>query len=51
MKKFELFMGCFGNGITVCNKAVQEHGDYKLQNVGKSHGMLIPLDMYHLMHY
>lgn len=30
MKKFELFMGCLGNGITVCNKAVQEHGDYKV---------------------
>lgn len=29
MKKFELFMGCFGNGITVCNKAVEENGDYK----------------------
>lgn len=29
MKKFELFMGCLGNGITVCNKAVQENGDYK----------------------
>lgn len=29
MKKFELFMGCFGNGITVSNKAVMEHGDYK----------------------
>lgn len=29
MKKFELFMGCLGNGITVCNKAVKEHGDYK----------------------
>ena len=28
-KKFELFMGCLGNGITVCNKAVIEHGDYK----------------------
>lgn len=28
-KKFELFMGCLGNGITVCNKAVMEHGDYK----------------------
>ena len=26
---FELFMGCLGNGITVCNKAVMEHGDYK----------------------
>lgn len=30
MKKFELFMCCLGNGITVCNKAVQEHGDYKV---------------------
>lgn len=29
MKKFKLFMGCLGNGITVCNKAVEEHGDYK----------------------
>lgn len=29
MKKFELFMGCLGNGITVCNKAVMENGDYK----------------------
>lgn len=30
MKKFELFMCCLGNGITVCNKAVQEDGDYKI---------------------
>lgn len=30
MKKFELFMGCLGNGITVCNKAVVENGDYKI---------------------
>lgn len=22
-------MGCLGNGITVCNKAIMEHGDYK----------------------
>ena len=29
MAKFELFMGCLGNGVTVCNKAVTEHGDYK----------------------
>lgn len=29
MKKFELFMGCLGNGVTVCNKAVMENGDYK----------------------
>lgn len=28
-QKFELFMGCLGNGITVCNKAVMEHGDFK----------------------
>lgn len=28
-KKFELFMGCLGNGITVANKAVMSHGDYK----------------------
>lgn len=28
-KKFELFMCCMGNGTTVCNKAVTEHGDYK----------------------
>lgn len=29
MKKFELFMGHLGNGITVSNKAVEEDGDYK----------------------
>lgn len=29
MRKFELFMGYLGNGCTVCNKAVEEHGDYK----------------------
>lgn len=29
MEKFKLFMGCLGNGITVCNKAVTENGDYK----------------------
>lgn len=29
MKSFELFMGCLGNGLTVCNKAVIEHNDYK----------------------
>lgn len=27
--KFELFLGCLGNGITVCNKAVTENNDYK----------------------
>jgi hypothetical protein len=29
MEKFDLFMGCLGNGATVCNKAVLENGDYK----------------------
>ena len=32
-------MGCLGNGITVCNKAVEENGDYKtiahIANCGK----------------
>ena len=28
--KFELFLGCLGNGVTVCNKAVEENGDYKI---------------------
>ncbi len=28
-KKFDLWLGCLGNGITVCNKAVEEYGDYK----------------------
>lgn len=30
MRKFDLFMACLGNGVTVCNRAVQEHGDYKM---------------------
>lgn len=29
-EKFELFLGCLGNGVTVCNKAVKENGDYKI---------------------
>ena len=29
MKNFKLWMGCLGNGITVCNSAVEEGGDYK----------------------
>lgn len=29
MRKFDLFVGYFGNGATVCNSAVYEHGDYK----------------------
>lgn len=28
-KDFELFFGCFGNGTMVCNKTVEENGDYK----------------------
>lgn len=27
---FELFMCCLGNGVTVCNKAIMEYGDYKM---------------------
>ena len=38
-RNFELFMCCLGNGITVCNKAIMEHGDYKhiahISNSGK----------------
>ena len=29
MKNFKLWMGCLGNGITVCNSAVEHNGDYK----------------------
>lgn len=29
MRKFELFMGHLGNGITVCNKAIENSGNYK----------------------
>ena len=28
-KKFELFFGCLGNGVTVANKVVLKNGDYK----------------------
>lgn len=28
-KKFKLFGGCLGNGITLCNMAEIENGDYK----------------------
>ena len=39
MKKFELFICSLGNGLTVCNKAVMENGDYKhiayISNCGK----------------
>lgn len=29
MKKFKIWMGCLGNGITVCNSAVEHNGEYK----------------------
>ena len=29
MSKFELFMGCLGNGTIIFNKAVVENGNYK----------------------
>lgn len=39
MTNFKLWMGCLGNGITVCNSAVEESGDYKhiahISNNGK----------------
>ena len=39
MKKFELFICSLGNGLTICNKAVMENGDYKhiahIANCGK----------------
>lgn len=38
-KNFELFLGCLGNGVTVCNSAVMEDGDFKkvahISNEGK----------------
>lgn len=39
MKNFKLWMGCLGNGITVCNSAVESNGEYKyiahISNNGK----------------
>ena len=29
MKNFKLWIGCLGNGITVCNSAVEHNGEYK----------------------
>ena len=37
---FELFLGCLGNGTTVCNKAVIEHGDYKKIAHISEHGVI-----------
>lgn len=28
-RNFKLFLGCLGNGVTVCNSAVMEYGDFK----------------------
>ena len=28
--RFKLFLGCLGNGVTVCNSAVMESGDFKM---------------------
>lgn len=40
MKKFELFICCLGNGTTICNKAVTEHGDYKTIAHISEHGAI-----------
>ena len=29
MENFKLWMGCLGNGITVCNSAVENNGEYE----------------------
>ena len=29
-RNFKLFLGCLGNGVTVCNSAVMEGGDFKI---------------------
>lgn len=37
MKNFKLWMGCLGNGITVCNSAVEINGEYKyIAHIGNS---------------
>lgn len=39
VRNFKLFLGCLGNGVTVCNSAVMEDGDFKkvahISNEGK----------------
>lgn len=36
-KPFELFICCLGNGLTVCNKAVEKNGDYeKIAHIGNN---------------
>lgn len=54
MAKFELFMGCLGNGVTVCNKAVTEHGDYKTIAHISEHGhikLYVSEDLFHRMQW
>ena len=37
MENFKLWMGCLGNGITVCNSAVESNGEYKyIAHIGNS---------------
>lgn len=37
MEKFKLWMGHLGNGITVCNSAVERNGEYKhIAHIGNS---------------
>ena len=37
MKNFKLWMGCLGNGTTVCNSAVESNGEYKyIAHIGNS---------------
>ena len=37
MKNFKLWMGHLGNGITVCNSAVERNGEYKyIAHIGNS---------------
>ena len=41
-QNFKLFLGCLGNGVTVCNSAVMEDGDFKkvahISGLGKPEG-------------
>ena len=41
MENFDLFVGCLGCGLTVCNRSVMENGDYKtvawISPAGKIH--------------
>lgn len=38
---FDLFFCCLGNGTTVCNKSITEHGDYKKIAHISEHGHII----------